>query len=73
MDLINKNKIQKIIDNADSMSKEQMIKALQSLVPAWSDFDIRERVDKAYCDGYQAGYIQGTHDNGGFDRVYFDQ
>ena len=64
MDLINKNKIQKIIDNADSMSKEQMIKALQSLVPAWSDFDIRERVDKAYRDGYQAGYMQVQYDRG---------
>ena len=64
MDLINKNKIQKIIDNADSMSKEQMIKALQSLVPAWSDFDIRERVDKAYRDGYQTGYMQVQYDRG---------
>ena len=35
---------------------------------AQSDFDITVKIDKAYDDGYEAGYLQGQHDWGDFDE-----
>ena len=31
-------------------------------------FDLSEKMDKAYDDGYEAGYLQGQHDWGDLDE-----
>ena len=41
---------------------------LTQLPPAQSDFDITVKIDKAYDDGYEAGYLQGKHDWGDLDE-----
>ena len=61
-DLISKDKIQAIIENSDWMSKEQIIEALQSLTPEWSNFNLGVLLNEAYNDGYEAGYVQGNYD-----------
>lgn len=35
---------------------------------AQQDFDITVKIDKAYDDGYEAGYLQGKHDWGDLDE-----
>lgn len=35
---------------------------------AQPDFDITVKIDKAYDDGYEAGYLQGRHDWGDLDE-----
>jgi hypothetical protein len=32
------------------------------------DFDITAKIDKAYDEGYEAGYLQGRHDWGDLDE-----
>lgn len=43
---------------------DRRIKSLPSTQP---DFDITVKIDKAYDDGYEAGYLQGRHDWGDLD------
>ena len=43
-------------------------KALEMLPSAQPDFDIIVKIDKAYDDGYEAGYLQGRHDWGDWDE-----
>lgn len=35
---------------------------IKSLPSAQPDFDITVKIEKAYDDGYEAGYLQGSHD-----------
>lgn len=42
--------------------------ALLDLPSAQLDFDITVKIDKAYDDGYDAGYLQGKHDWGDLDE-----
>ena len=41
---------------------------LTTLPSAQPDFDITVKIDKAYDDGYEAGYLQGRHDWGDLDE-----
>ena len=41
---------------------------LGNLPSAQPDFDITVKIDKAYDDGYEAGYLQGRHDWGDWDE-----
>ena len=41
---------------------------MSELPPAQPDFDITVKIDKAYDDGYEAGYLQGRHDLGDLDE-----
>ena len=41
------------------------VRALPSAQP---DFDITVKIDKAYDDGYDAGFLQGRHDWGDLDE-----
>lgn len=45
------------------MSKEQIIEALQSLTPEWSNFNLGVLLNEAYNDGYETGYLQGLEDS----------
>ena len=38
------------------------------LPSAQPDFDTVEKIDKAYDDGYETGYLQGRHDWGDLDE-----
>ena len=38
--------------------------AISSIPSAQLDFDITVKINKAYDDGYEAGYLQGRHDWG---------
>lgn len=40
---------------------EDVAKVLMDHVKA-KQFDLAEKMDKAYDDGYEAGYLQGRHD-----------
>lgn len=37
---------------------------IKALPPVQRDFDLDEKIDKAYDDGYEAGYMQAKHDWG---------
>ena len=41
---------------------------IECIPSAQSAFDITVKIDKAYDDGYEAGYLQGRHDWGDFDE-----
>lgn len=41
---------------------------INQLPSAQPDFDITVKIDKAYDDGYEAGYLQGRHDWGDLDE-----
>ena len=43
-------------------------KMLNKVPSAQPDFDITVKIDKAYDDGYEAGYLQGRHDWGDLDE-----
>lgn len=40
---------------------------IKNLPSAQLDFDIIVKIEKAYDDGYEAGYLQGSHDWGDLD------
>lgn len=44
------------------------IETITQLPSAQPDFDITVKIDKAYDDGYEAGYLQGRHDWGDLDE-----
>ena len=44
------------------------IDVVLGLPSAQPDFDITVKIDKAYDDGYEAGYLQGRHDWSDFDE-----
>lgn len=46
---------------------DEVVKGLMQLPSAQPDFDITVKIDKAYDDGYEAGYLQGRHDWGDLD------
>jgi hypothetical protein len=41
---------------------------IKALPPVQRDFDLAEKIDKAYDDGYEAGYMQAKHDWGNLDE-----
>lgn len=41
---------------------------IEQFPSAQLDFDITAKIDKAYDDGYEAGYLQGRHDWGDLDE-----
>ena len=41
---------------------------MENLPSAQPDFDITVKINKAYDDGYEAGYLQGRHDWGDLDE-----
>lgn len=41
---------------------------MSELPSAQPDFDITVKINKAYDDGYEAGYLQGRHDWGDLDE-----
>ena len=54
------------VDAILKCNKEVRI-ALRNMPSAQPDFDITVKIDKAYDDGYEAGYLQGRHDWGDWD------
>lgn len=60
------NQIQDAQENGENFisAAEEMIKKLAFVSPG---FDVTARIDKAYDDGYDAGYLQGRHDWSEFD------
>ena len=46
---------------------EELQYAIRSLPSAKLNFDMTTKIDKAYDDGYQAGYLQAKHDWGDKD------
>ena len=47
---------------------EELQYAIRSLPSAKLNFDMTTKIDKAYDDGYQAGYLQAKHDWGDKDE-----
>lgn len=43
-------------------------KKIEQLPSAQPDFDTTVKIEKAYDDGYEEGYLQGKHDWGDFDE-----
>lgn len=54
------------LDLPECMERAKSI--LGNLPSAKPDFDITAKIDKAYDDGYEAGYLQGWHDWGDLDE-----
>ena len=51
-----------------SISRSSSLKAvIEAHKRAQLDFDITAKIDKAYDDGYDAGYLQGINDWGNYD------
>lgn len=53
--------------------KKELDKVCDRLIELHSNsaqpyFDITAKIDKAYDDGYEAGYLQGMHDWGDLDE-----
>ena len=48
--------------------REKVEEAIETLASAQLDFDITVKINKAYDDGYEAGYLQGRHDWGDLDE-----
>ena len=70
-DLISRKAVLNIIKNYD-IEKYGANKYLYDLIyempSSKLDFDISTKIDKAYDDGYDAGYLQGRHDWGDWDE-----
>ena len=60
------NQIQDAQENGENFisAAAEMINELSFIYPG---FDISFKIDKAYDDGYEAGYLQGRHDWSKFD------
>ena len=49
--------------------ENRFIHLVRDIAPsAQPDFDITVKIDKAYDDGYETGYLQGRHDWGDLDE-----
>lgn len=60
------NQIQDAQENGENFisAAAEMINKLAFVSPG---FDVTARINKAYDDGYDAGYLQGRHDWSEFD------
>lgn len=62
------NEVQRFLGYIDQDMIDRIKVAIGRLPSAQQDFDITAKIDKAYDDGYEAGYLQGRHDWGDLDE-----
>lgn len=67
-DCISRHAVSAWLDNIGHPKFADVVMDEKRFPPTQSDFDITVKIDKAYDDGYEEGYLQGRHDWGDLDE-----